>query len=250
MNNPTRLKQRADAALDSTVGSIRTFAPWMRRARAWMGVGLAVVNGGCGLFHTTPKRQVIWPNDDSATLVGAPMEAGAAIAAAAAVREMIDKNDIKGLFDGCASPEQGLDVAVFKQKESDLYFVVLHQRFNRCGGPVGRVLDWWYEYAVTARGEVVAEAPPMAWDEPPIPSAPMESVSPSSPDKETLPSSPTPSEQVPSPDADPSALTPAATSPSLPTQETTGTGASPSRTPAPDILTPTPDSPETEHRPR
>jgi len=97
------------------------------------------------------------------------MEAGAALAAAAAVRELVRQNDDEGLFQGCSSPEQGLDVAVFKDPKSGLYFVVLHQRFDRCGGPVGRVLDWWHEYAVTAQGEVLGEAPPSAWDESPPP---------------------------------------------------------------------------------
>lgn len=84
------------------------------------------------------------------------MEAGAALAAAAAVREMVKNNPFPRLFDGCSSPEQGLNAAVFKHPASGLYFVVLHQRFDRCGGPSGRVLDWWYEYAVTPQGEVVA----------------------------------------------------------------------------------------------
>ncbi|MFP2932095.1 hypothetical protein ACLESO_44415 [Pyxidicoccus sp. 3LG] len=64
------------------------------------------------------------------------------------------------LFRGCTSPEQGLDVAIFTGPSTDLYYVVLHQRFDRCGGPSGRVLDWWVEYAITPQGEVVAEAPP------------------------------------------------------------------------------------------
>lgn len=77
-----------------------------------------------------------------------------------------------GLFWGCSSPEQGLNVSVFKDPKSGLYFVVLEQRFNRCGGPSGRVLDWWHEYAVTAQGEVVAEAPPMQGEAPLPPAAP------------------------------------------------------------------------------
>ena len=137
-------------------------ARWRRRQRVWGLMVLAVVNGGCTLWRPTPARQVVWPDDTTASLVGPPMEAGAVIAAGAAVREMVAHNESERLFRGCSSPQQGLDVAVFKQAGSDLYYVVLHQRFDRCGGPRSRVLDWWYEYAVTEQGEVVAEAPPEA----------------------------------------------------------------------------------------
>ncbi|ATB28371.1 hypothetical protein MEBOL_001817 [Melittangium boletus DSM 14713] len=133
-----------------------------RRQRVWGLLVLAVASGGCTLWRPTPERQVVWPDDTTASLVGAPMEAGAVIAAGAAVREMVAHNESERLFRGCSSPQQGLDVAVFKQAGSDLYYVVLHQRFDRCGGPRSRVLDWWYEYAVTEQGEVVAEAPPEA----------------------------------------------------------------------------------------
>lgn len=105
-------------------------------------------------------KRVQWPTEDSARLVGQPMEAGAALAAAGAVREMVRTNPYPDLFHGCSSPEQGLDVAVFTGPTPGLYYVVLHQHFNRCGGPSVRVLDGWYSYAVTPQGEVVAEAPP------------------------------------------------------------------------------------------
>ena len=147
-----------------------------RRCLMWMLAGLVLGNGGCAWLGMTPKKQIEWPDPASTPLIGAPMEAGAAIAAAAAVREMVRQNDDARLFEGCSSPEQGLDVAVFKDPKSGLYFVVLHQRFDRCGGPVGRVLDWWYEYAVTAQGEVVGEAPPSAGEEPPPPPAPDEQI--------------------------------------------------------------------------
>ncbi|WP_434383290.1 hypothetical protein [Melittangium boletus] len=132
------------------------------RQRVWGLVALVAMQGGCILWRPAPQRQVVWPDERTASLVGSPMEAGAVIAAAAAVREMVARNDSERLFHGCSSPQKGLDVAVFKQAESDLYFVVLHQRFDRCGGPRSRVLDGWYEYAVTETGEVVAEAPPEA----------------------------------------------------------------------------------------
>jgi hypothetical protein len=88
------------------------------------------------------------------------MEAGAALAAAGAIRDLVRTNTDPGLFWGCSSPEQGLDVAVFTGPTQGLYYVVVEQRFHRCGGPSGRVLDWRHVYAVTPQGEVVAEAPP------------------------------------------------------------------------------------------
>ena len=109
--------------------------------------------------YVTPAE---WPDEAATPLVVPSMEAGAALAAAAAIREVIVTNDDPRLFRGCSSPEQGLNAVVFKQPESGLYYVVVEQRFDRCGGPSGRVLDWWREYAVTAQGKVVARAPPGA----------------------------------------------------------------------------------------
>ena len=83
-----------------------------------------------------------------------------------AIREMVKNNPYPDLFRGCTSPEQGLDVSVFKELESGLYFVVISQHFSRCGGPRVRVLDAWYEYAVTAQGEVLGEAPPLTGEAP------------------------------------------------------------------------------------
>lgn len=121
---------------------------------------LLLLGLGCVTHAPAWKGTVEWPTEDSARLVGHPMEAGAALAAAGAVRELVKTNPFPDLFQGCASPEQGLDVAVFTGPTSGLYYVVLHQRFNRCGGPAVRVLDGGYFYAVTPQGEVVAEAPP------------------------------------------------------------------------------------------
>jgi hypothetical protein len=120
---------------------------------------LAGILGGCFLPDATRRREIEWPAPDQTPLVMPSVEAGAAIAAAAAVREMIKRNPFPDLFWGCSSPEQGLNVATFKDPKTGLYFVVVQQRFNRCGGPSGRVLDGWYEYAVTPQGEVLAEAP-------------------------------------------------------------------------------------------
>jgi len=164
---------------------------------------LAATLFGCAARRATWKEPVEWPDKHSAQLVGQPMEAGAALAAAAAVREMVKQNPFPHLFDGCSSPEQGLDVAIFTGPTAGLYYVVLHQRFERCGGPSGRVLDWWYEYAVTPQGEVVAEAPP--WGaEAPAPSSPP---------------SPPPLEQAPPPTMPPQGTdveTPAPTQPPAP----------------------------------
>jgi hypothetical protein len=181
-------------------------ASWLRRHRAWGLVLFAVASTGCAFWRSAPQRQVVWPDENSAVLVGAPMEAGAALAAAAAVREMVEHNDSERLFQGCSSPEQGLDVAVFKQPGSDLYFVVLHQRFDRCGGPVGRVLDWSYAYAVTAQGEVVAEAPPEAA---PPDEAPIQPPS----NKAVPPASEAPAASEPTPGSVPGAPLPAPTPP-------------------------------------
>lgn len=121
--------------------------------------GLAAVLSGCAARAPTWAGKVEWPAEDSARPVGHPMEAGAALAAAGVIHELVKTQPFPDLFRGCSSPEQGLDVAVFTGPTSGLYYVVLHQRFNRCGGPAVRVLDGWYAYAVTPQGEVVAEAP-------------------------------------------------------------------------------------------
>jgi hypothetical protein len=136
--------------------------------------GLAAVLVGCAAPAPAWKGKVEWPDEASTPQVVPAVEAGAALAAAAAIREMIRENPFPNLFRGCSSPEQGLDVAVFKDPKSGLYYVVLHQHFSRCGGPRGRVLDWGYEYAVTSQGEVVGKAPPMAGEgldraSPPVP---------------------------------------------------------------------------------
>jgi hypothetical protein len=197
----------------------------LNRHFMWGLMVLVTVHWGCIFPAATRKEFIEWPHPDSTPLVGAPMEAGATLAGAAAVREMVKQNlaTDPGLFRGCSSPEQGLDVAVFKDPKSGLYYVVLYQRFDRCGGPYVRVLDKWYEYAVTAQGEVLGEAPPMAWKEPPPPSprpAPPEQPPPpaaSTPETNTGTPAPTPSPvpaSPPAPEAAPSPASPPATSPS------------------------------------
>lgn len=168
-------------------------------ARALVLASLAALTGGCFTPTRTAKRNIEWPDEASTQLIAPVMEAGAALAAAASIRELVETQDDPRLFHGCSSPEQGLDVAVFKEPKSGLYFVVLHQRFDRCGGPRGRVLDWGYEYAVTAQGEVLAEAPPEPGEasppappvNAPLPPAPADAPAPV-PGSETRPEAPLP----------------------------------------------------------
>ncbi|NOK14948.1 hypothetical protein HNS30_38645 [Corallococcus exercitus] len=133
------------------------------RGRA-LAAGCIAMLAGCAARPTAWKTPIEWPDGTSATLVGQPMEAGAVVAAAGAVREFIRTNPDPTLFQGCASPEQGLAVAVFTGQAQGLYFVAVHQDFRRCGGPRIRVLDAWDAYAVTPQGEVIAKAPPPAGD--------------------------------------------------------------------------------------
>ena len=162
---------------------------------------LAALTAGCMARTTTWKGELKWPDEHSAKLVTQPMEAGAALAAAGAIREMIRTNPHPRLFQGCSSPEQGLDVVVFTGPTPGLYYVVVHPRFDRCGGPVGRVLDGWDAYAVTPQGEVVAEAPPEAGDAPMVvpshPSPHLPEPEPSSPEQPSPPSEPLPIPTVP-----------------------------------------------------
>jgi hypothetical protein len=195
---------------------------------------LAAMLPGCVRHAVSWKGEVKWPeteqDEQSVKTIVPVTEAEATIAAAAAIREMVRTNTDPGLFWGCSSPAQGMDVAVFTGPTPGLYYVVLGQRFDRCGGPSGRVLDWYYVYAVTPQGEVVAEAPV-----PPArpPSAP--SPSPASPE-------PTPSPAVPPPDTGtgtPAPAPPPASSPP-PTPAPT-----PAAVPSPASPPPTPPTPAT-----
>jgi hypothetical protein len=121
--------------------------------------GLVAVVSGCASASSSWKGAVQWPDERSAKQVAAPMEAGAVLAAAGAIREVIRINPHPLLFRGCSSPEQGLDVSVFTGPTAGLYYVTVHSRFDRCGGPVERVLDGESAFAVTPQGEVLAVAP-------------------------------------------------------------------------------------------
>lgn len=187
--------------------------------------GLVAVLPGCVVPAATWKGKVEWPDDYSGKNIVPFMEAGAALAAAGAIREMIKTNPHPHLFSGCSSPEQGLEVAVYKGPTSGLYYVLLEERFDRCGGPRYRVLDWWYEYAVTPQGEVVAKGPQPQWtweDAAATPPSP----------------SPTPPEQAPPPAPPPPKTDGDATAPTAPPAQ------APQPTPeAPSPAAPAPASP-------
>jgi hypothetical protein len=178
------------------------------------------------------KGTVKWPeteqDEQSVKTIIPATEAAAALAAAAAIREMVRTNPFPGLFQGCSSPAQGLDVAVFTGPTPGLYYVVLGQRFDRCGGSPGRVLDGNYAYAVTPEGEVVAEAPPPR-GEPPEPSpqrtnppSPEPTAPPATSPSDTGASMPPPplpaSSPPPSPAAPPAGAPSPASSPSAPSE--------------------------------
>lgn len=162
--------------------------------------GCIAVLAGCAAKPKAWATPIEWPDETSASLVGQPMEAGAAVAAAGAIREFIRTNPDPTLFQGCSSPEQGLSVAVFTGPTQGLYFVAVHQDFRRCGGPRIRVLDAWDAYAVTPQGEVLAKAPPPAGDAsfavpPPVPDT-------QPPAQEVPAPPPAPEPQAPAPTGD------------------------------------------------
>lgn len=175
--------------------------------------GLVVVLHGCAAPTKAWRGEVPWPDEHSTRTVVEPMEAGAALAAAGAIREVVRTNPFPNLFAGCSSPELGLDVSVFAGPTEGLYFVAVDQRFDRCGGPSGRVLDWWEVYAVTAQGEVVAKAP-IPTGEGTATSPPQEAPPPAEPssDTGTAPFAPTPCLVSPPP---PAPEAPASAGPSL-----------------------------------
>lgn len=185
--------------------------------------GFVAMASGCGAPRAAAwKGPVVWPeteqDEQSVKTLVAPVEAGAAVAAAAAIRELVRTQPFPGLFDGCASPEQGLDVAVFTGPTPGLYYVVLAQRFHRCGGPSGRVLDWNYVYAVTPQGVVVEKAPPPRGEAPMDPPASPEP--PVTPEIETSPGTPAPTPTptaAPAPTPPPSPTTPSSPPPAAPT---------------------------------
>jgi hypothetical protein len=75
---------------------------------------LATILGGCATRRAARNSQIEWPDETAAPLVAPSMEAGAALAAAGAIREIVKENPYPDLFAGCSSPEQGLNVSIFK----------------------------------------------------------------------------------------------------------------------------------------
>jgi len=181
--------------------------------KAYTLAGLAAVLPGCATPAAAWKGKVEWPDDYSGKNIVPLMEAEAALAAAAAIRDMVRQSLAidPGLFWGCSSPAQGLDVAVYKGPTPGLYYVMLEERFDRCGGPRYRVLDWWHVYAVTPQGDVVAAAPPPPAEDPfappaapsPAPPPPEQTPPPvalppsSAVDTPASPPAPTPTPEVP-----------------------------------------------------
>lgn len=185
-------------------------------------VGLAAMLSGCSAPASAWKGQVEWPKDYSGKNLVPFMEGGAALAAAAAIHERVRQNTSPRLFRGCPSPEQGLDVAVYSGPTPGLYYVLVDQRFDRCGGPRVRELDGWYEYAVTPQGVVVAEAPPPSADEyEEAPPSPEPMPSPSAPSPGKAPDAPAPTPAPPAPEVAP----PSAPSPASPPPGTTASAA-------------------------
>ena len=106
---------------------------------------LATVLGGCVPRATAWKGPVEWPTDDDAELVAPSVEAGTALAAAAAIREMVRTNTDPRLFRGCSSPEQGLDVAVFTGPTPGVYAVARADACSTGGTCMPSLLKarWW-----------------------------------------------------------------------------------------------------------
>ena len=91
-----------------------------------MSAVLATMLCGCAAPTATWKGTVEWPDAHSRKSIVPFTEAGTALAAAAAIREMVANNPHPDLFSGCSSPEQGLDVAV--QNRGTFLFHVERQR--------------------------------------------------------------------------------------------------------------------------
>ncbi len=196
-------------------------SPMEWREKALTLAGLVAVLPGCAAPAAARKGEVTWPDEHSARTLVEPMEAGAALAAAGAIREVVRTHPFPNLFEGCSSPEQGLDVSVFAGPTPGLYFVVVDQRVHRCGGPSGRVLDWWEVYAVTPQGVVVAKAPTPATEDPstsPPPAASSPDTGAAPPAPAAPPASPLP--PTPEAPASPVPASPAAPAPVPPARAT------------------------------
>lgn len=114
---------------------------------------------GCASTTTAqkPGGGVEWPGRRDAsdiTNLGA-VDGGAAVAASAAIREVVQRVGPESeLFSKCPSPAAALDARVFKWR--DVYYVTVDERFDRCGGTRSRFPDWFESYAVSPAGVVLA----------------------------------------------------------------------------------------------
>lgn len=119
----------------------------------------ALVCTGCASTATAqkPGGGVEWPGRRDAsdiTNLGA-VDGGAAVAASAAIREVVQRVGPESeLFAQCPSPAAALDARVFKWR--DVYYVTVDERFDRCNGPRSRFPDWFESYAVSPAGQVLA----------------------------------------------------------------------------------------------
>jgi hypothetical protein len=129
----------------------------------WNPLLLAVVSAlvcvGCASSTTArkPGGGVEWPGrKDSADITSlGEMNGGAALAASAAIRAVIQRlGPGSELFAKCPSPAAALDARVFKWR--DVYYVTVDERFDRCGGARSRFPDWFESYAVSPEGVVLA----------------------------------------------------------------------------------------------
>ncbi|WP_369414249.1 hypothetical protein [Corallococcus soli] len=159
---------------------------------------LMLVLSGCRTPVAAWTGTVEWPDAQSARPVGNPMPAGAAQAAVGAIREFV-KTTPHRVFFGCERPEDGLNVSLFTGPTPGLYYVLLDPDFERCSGPRRRILDGWFFYAVTPRGDVVAESPgPPEERAPEVPPAPQTPpTAPVEPPAESSP--PAPVNEAPAP---------------------------------------------------
>ncbi|NRD50688.1 hypothetical protein D7Y27_33580 [Corallococcus sp. AB004] len=164
-------------------------------------LGFVVMATGCAARAPAWKGTVEWPDEQSAKLVGQPLEGGAVLAAAGAIRELIRTNPYPHLFEGCSSPEQGLVAVVFTGPTEGLYYVRVIHDFVRCRGPRFRLLDGWDVYAVTPQGQVVAKDPLGPGEARPS-SAPDATPPPEPPAQEAPAPPPAPEPQVPAPTGD------------------------------------------------
>ena len=121
----------------------------------------ALVCVGCASTATAQKQKpgggVEWPSRrdvSDITNLGA-VDGGAALAASAAIREVVQRVGPESeLFSKCPSPAAALDARVFKWR--DVYYVTVDERFDRCGEARSRFPDWFESYAVSPAGVVLA----------------------------------------------------------------------------------------------